>query len=126
MGTEFYITLLAVGLGIIALLWLPVLWAYIYARWQGISEPVRFAFYSGCVTYGIPMLVGAITVIPLLLVLAKVAPQQCFDAPGSWVCATYDFIDDWLETIATLMTIVIAIFCPAYFNRYVWSRSEGS
>lgn len=124
MGLEFYVYLVAIGLGIIALLWLPVLWGYIYARWKRLSSPKKFAFYNGCVTYGIPTLVGALIIIPIMLVLAKVAPQQCFDAPESWVCATYDFLDDWLAVIGTIATVVMGIFCPVLFERQVWCRPK--
>ncbi len=113
---------LAVSIGFVMLLWLPVLWGYLVAKRKGLAKPRLFAFLSGCLGYGFHTLVSALVAIPLETYLLKVAPLHCLESQNKQLCSVYEFIDQWEVLVGLAALIVVALLCPFVFNRYVWSR----
>ncbi|GGB91528.1 hypothetical protein GCM10011352_16970 [Marinobacterium zhoushanense] len=116
---------LGIGIGLVVLLWLPVFWSYIFAKWKRLAYPKRFAFFSGCTSYGIQTLIGALLLCPFAALAVMDAPLYCEDYPEAWVCYGLGFIEDWSSVLSLISAVVVTALTPAVFNRYVWSSGNG-
>ena len=116
---------IAMGIGLAVVFWLPVLWGYIFAKWKGLCSPKRFAFFSGCMSYGIQTLIGALLIFPFAVPAAKSAPQYCYDNPGAWLCHFLDFAEDWSGIFGLIAALVVTAVAPAIFNKYVWAGANS-
>jgi hypothetical protein len=116
---------IGIGIGMVLVMWLPVLWGYIFARWKGLYSPKRFAFFSGCTSYGIQTLIGALLIFPFAVPAAKSAPQFCYDNPGAWLCHVVDFAEDWSAICGLIAAVVVTGVAPAIFNKYVWAGATS-
>lgn len=116
---------LGVGIGLVALLWLPVFWSYIFAKWKRLAYPKRFAFFCGCTSYGIQTLIGALLLCPFAALAVMEAPLYCEDYPEAWACYGLDFIVDWSSVLSLISAVVVTALTPAVFNRYVWSSNNS-
>ncbi|MTJ00469.1 MAG: hypothetical protein FH752_17835 [Marinobacter adhaerens] len=116
---------LAIGIGLAAVFWLPVLWGYLFAKWKGLVSPKRFAFFSGCTSYGIQTLIGALLIFPFAVPATKSAPQYCYDKPGAWLCHFLDFAEDWSGAFGLIAAVAVTVVAPAIFNKYVWAGTNS-
>lgn len=124
MGWDFFFKLSGVAFGMLFVLWLPVLWGYIYAKRRLFERPRQFAFFSGCTSYGIYSLIGALVAIPMGLILVKIAPQECLGLLRNGFCLLASFVDKWAVELGWGASVVITFLSPFIFNKYVWSRLE--
>lgn len=119
---DLVLATVGVSIGFVIALWLPVGWAYLFAKLKGLAKPGWFAFLSGCLSYGFHTLVGALVSIPMEVFLTKVAPSHCLDSQNRQLCSVYDFFDQWGAVFGLAVVIAVAVLCPFVFNKYVWSR----
>ena len=112
----------AVSIGFVAAVWVPVGWAYLFAKLKGLAKPGWFAFSSGCLGYGFHILVGAMVAVPMEVFLVKVAPSHCLYTQNSQLCSAYDFLDEWGAAFGLIVLFIVAVLSPFVVNKYVWSR----
>ena len=113
---------LLVSVGMLAILWFPVLCCYIFSRRRNLSDARSFSLYRGFFAHGVFAILTSTIAIPGVMLLSAVVPTNCLSHPDNWLCVASDQASDWLGIGVPLLSVIFYIFIPRYFYTRVWGK----